>query len=54
MQRYALEVDLAKLGAKRDEAMTPIQKFHEVGQQKFASPPRSWVRKLVETFKPIS
>ena len=33
--------DLAKLGAKRDEAMTRIQKFYEVGQQKFASRPRS-------------
>ena len=36
--------DLAKLGAKRDEAMTRIQKFYEVGQQKFASRPRSWTR----------
>jgi hypothetical protein len=26
MQRYALKVDLAKLGDKRDEAMTHIQK----------------------------
>jgi hypothetical protein len=34
MQRYALEVDLAKLGDKRDEAMTHIQK--SVKLQKFA------------------
>ena len=44
---------LAQLGAKRDEAMSHIQKFYEVSQQKFASPPRSWARKLVQIFRPI-
>ena len=43
---------LAQLGAKRDEAMSHIQKFYEVSQQKFASPPRSWARKLVEILGP--
>jgi hypothetical protein len=44
---------LAKLGAKRDQAMNFIQKFYEVGQSKFTnSRPRSLGSKLVKFFRP--
>jgi hypothetical protein len=45
---------LAKLGAKRDQAMNHINKFYEVGQAKFASSrPRGLWSKLVKFFRPI-
>jgi hypothetical protein len=45
---------LAKLGAKRDQAMNRFNKFYEVGQSKFAnSRPRSLGSKLVKFFRPI-
>jgi hypothetical protein len=46
--------ELAKLGAKRDQAMNLINRFYAVGQSKFTSSrPRSWLRKLVKRNRPI-
>ena len=45
---------LAKLGAKRGQAMNHINKFYEVGQVKFTSSrPRGLRSKLVKFFRPI-
>ena len=45
---------LAKLGAKRDQAMNHINKFYEVGQAKFTSSrPRGLWPKLEKFFRPI-
>jgi hypothetical protein len=45
---------LAKLEAKRDQAMNHVNKFYEVGQAKFTSGrPRSLWSKLVKFFRPI-
>jgi hypothetical protein len=42
---------LAKLGAKRDQAMSHVNKFYEVGQAKFTSGrPRGLWSKLVKSF----
>lgn len=45
---------LAKLEAKRDQAMNHVNKFYEVGQAKFTSGrPRGLWSKLVKFFRPI-